>query len=201
MKRAIFVLALLALVLPIAAWADGIDISNQYGTVLITEQGIVSHGSQLTQFRNLKAGQGHALGSVDFATGALTTGSIWTGGTFSDVGSSFTVTGVGAKGQPKGLIFSGAFVGPINWTLVSSNKQFHEYTLTGNIAGEMYTGRYITGTTTQTFYTYWNQLKVDHKGSIHFGSTHFNTTPEPGTLGLLGTGLAAIAGAFRLRFR
>ncbi|MFZ3266539.1 MAG: PEP-CTERM sorting domain-containing protein [Terriglobales bacterium] len=195
MKRLLFGLALLALVLPITASADGINLINQFGTVTITASGVVSKGSELINFNGIQAPKNHSLGSVNFATGALSSGSVWTGGTFSDVGSSFIVTGVGSYGQPKGTIFDGAFVGPIDWTLVASNKQFHEYQLTGEISGQAYTGRTVSGNTTQTIYTYWNQETVDHKGSIKLGLTHL--TPEPGTLGLLGTGLVALAGMFR----
>lgn len=196
MKRILFVLALVALVLPIAARADGIDLTNQFGTVTITNSGIVSKGSELISYDGIQAPKKHSLGSVSFATGALATGSIWTGGTFSDVGSSFLVTGIGNYGQPKGQIFVGAFVGPIEWTLLAANKQFHEYQLTGQIAGQAYTGRTVTGTTTQTIYTYWNQETVDHKGNINLGLSHLNT-PEPSTLGLLGTGLVAVARMFK----
>jgi hypothetical protein len=70
------------------------------------------------------------------------------------------------------------------------------YTLTGDLSGQLYTGRTVTGNTTQNIYSSVGQLSSGI-GHITLGSTHLNTTPEPGTLGLLGTGLLGIAGTFR----
>jgi hypothetical protein len=197
MKRIAVLLGLCALLLPMAAWASGIDITNQFGTVTITNAGIVSNGSQLKSYGGLTALSGHALGSVSFSTGALTSGDIWSGGTFSSVGSSFIITSAVNVGQlHKGVIFSGAFVGPISWTVVSHTGTYnYVFALSGTIRG-MLNGRIVTGTTTQTILAYKNQWVLDHRGGIHLGTTNL-AVPEPGTLGLLGTGLIAVAGTVR----
>jgi len=196
--RRVLVLALLALALPMAAWADGIDLVNKFGSISISAAGITSTGSQLKQFNGVVAAPGHSLGSVSFSTGALISGSILTGGTFSDVGSSFVVIGKGPQVPHKGTIFSGAFVGPVSWTLVSQSGQSLTYTLSGTIQGTLWNGRFVTGTTTQTIVSTNGQIALGI-GHIRVGNTGI-LTPEPGTLGLLGTGLVAIAGMLRRKF-
>ncbi len=201
--RRVVVLAVLAVLLPMLAWANGINIVNRNGTIVISNAGLQSIGSNLIQFNNIKAGPGHSLGRVDFATGALSSGTIWTGGTFSDVGSSFVVTGNGNGGVPKGPIFTGAFVGPITWTVVSQTGKgcptapcLYSFQLSGNLSGQLYTGNTVTGSTVQNINAFFGQVGRDSKGHIQIGNTHF-ATPEPGTLGLLGIGLVSIAGMVR----
>lgn len=195
MKRLALVLAVVALV-PVAAWADTINLTNHFGTVSITNAGIVSQGSQLMSFNGITASPGHSLGTVSFSTGALSSGSIFTGGTFSSVGSSFVVIGIGNGGQPKGVIFSGSFVGPISWTIVGTQGNFGvTYQLTGTVQGMLFNGHSVTGKVTETIQTFKNQVIVDHRGNVMLGS--LTAVPEPGTLGLFGAGLVAIAGVFR----
>ena len=195
--RRVVVLALLALALPMAAWADNITLNNLFGTISVTNSGISSVGSQLHSFNSIVAPAGHSLGSVSFNTGALLTGSITTGATFAGgASSSFIVTGKGNFGQPKGAIFTGSFVGPVNWTVVSHVKQTWTFQLSGTITGTLWDGRSATGTTVQTFTTSNGQL-FKGIGHIRVGNTNITAAPEPGTLGLLGTGLVGIAGMFR----
>jgi hypothetical protein len=196
-------MGLCALLLPVVAWADGINLTNQFGTVTISNSGISTIGSELTSWGNIQAPKGHSLGTVSFTTGAFTSGGIWTGGTLSPTGSTFDVVGVGlwAKtltGQQSPVaLFTGSFVGPISWTMVSHTGKFaYVFTLSGDLYGMMYTGHDVTGNTTQTIVAYQNQWYKDGKGGIRLGNEHFNT-PEPGTLVLFGAGLIALAGTVR----
>ncbi len=213
MRRVVVVLALLALALPMAAWADIIT-TNEFGTIAITAMTgtngngtigastISSHGSQLMQWNNVLGSTGHALGYVSYTTGTLASGTIAGGGMFNG-GGSFLITGVGAwasalTGSACGSgcsLFTGGFNGPVTWTLVNTIKSEVYYTLSGAIQGTLYTGRLVNGTTVQNIYTAKGQL-LNGIGHISMGGTTI-VTPEPGTLGLLGTGLVAVAGMFR----
>ena len=194
--KAALLLIVLALALPLTAFADGIVLTNQNGSITISNAGISSFGSQLKRFNGIVAPAGHSLGSVRFSTGALTSGSLAAGGTFSSTGSSFVVIGKGNYGQPKGTIFSGSFVGPIMWTLTSApGAKNLTFTLSGTIQGMLYDGRKVTGTTVQNIFTVNGQLSQGI-GHIRVGSTPL-AIPEPGTLSLFGAGLVGLGGMFR----
>ena len=201
MKR-IVLMAVLVLALPVAAFAGNVDFTNNSGTLTGTSEGLTLTGSELTEIQGLGGGgliQG-MLGSLTFTTGALTSGSLTTGGTFA-AGGSFVITGNGTGGIPTGVIFSGTFSGPVTWTEITSgpNGAIY-YTLTGAISGTWYNGTSVSGATTQITF---NAGKNGFTGSVGLGSgdTVITTVPELGTLGLLGTGLVGLAGLVRRKLK
>lgn len=200
-KLALLFLAL-ATILSLNAWADStISFTNIGGTLTGTSSGLVLTGSTLVAvngFGGLGLITGNNLGTVEFSTGALTSGSLDQGGTFA-AGGTFTITGNGSNGLPNGVIFSGSFSGPVTWTLVTLADGTHNYTLYGAVVGTLSGGSSANGATLQLTI---NTGKGFFNGSTEISSGDTNiVVPEPGTLGLLGSGLLGLAGLVRHKKR
>jgi hypothetical protein len=180
MRRAVLMVAL-ALALPAASFATSIiDYTNAAGTITASDSGlsltstivaIHTVGGPLTQIGN--------LGTLSITAGALLSGSAAGGGEFGP--GTLTLTGTGGA-----VLFSGTF-DSATWAKGSTIGGMVEYTLdivlSGDRGGSFQTAFFSTGDFTG-------------QGVIGEGST-FVVVPEPGTMGLLGTGLVGIAGLVR----
>jgi hypothetical protein len=199
MKK-IVLLAALALALPGAVSASSIssiEYSNSGGTLMASTVGglttLTLSGSELSAIQNFPGGLVTGdLGSVTFTTGALT-GSLQTGGTFAAGGSILITASNGA------VLFKGTFSAPTKWEVVPGANGTSSYQLVGQVSGMTGAGYWMSGPTFAITLNVGEGL-FDGGAIVSSGDTPI-LVPEPGSLGLLGTGLIGVAGVVRRKLK
>jgi PEP-CTERM motif len=171
--RRVILLALLALALPTAALASSIDYAGFATTTPATVTGSVSSGAIDLTFHQLGINGGAATaGTVDISVTGTSCGT----GCLTITGGTVTIMNASNTTLFKGTFSSG--------TVMATSGPLTTLSISGLTTG----GVTIAGV-----------VKVSGFG--WFGSSNTVVTPEPGTLGLLGTGLIGLAGIVRKKVR
>jgi hypothetical protein len=201
--RRVFVLGLLTLALPMAAFANTAnpwtDFESLTNGSLVTGGSIISLNVGVTAMNGFNGGGlfGGSFGTMSFTTGALIS-SVHGVETFGR-GGSFEITGNGIGGLPDGVIFKGTFSGAVKESIIGGGtdpqNQFIQLTCAsskGCLNGTWYNGKSVTGI-----------LIVDSGGGVVNASASFqpSAVPEPGALSMLGTGLLGLGALVRRKLK
>jgi hypothetical protein len=187
--RPFFLLAIVSLLLPALAAANSLQFQATGIKIMTNGSKLTLNGTTLSRMNGLR---GDSFRTLSFTTRPHISGTLAGGATFGNGG------GIAIGGLQGGVIFRGRFSGSTTWTATwvaatgSNHQSMWCYSLSGPIAGLLSNGRPLSGVITETGDVPDSQeftFHVDfHNGNIVIA------VPEPGTVGMLGTGLAGVAG-------
>ncbi len=194
-KKLLLMLAL-ALVLPMAAYADDISFTSNGGYLWADSTGLRVSDATLV---NVNGVNGADLGTLAFSTGLMNApGSVLHGATFRPSPGVVTITG-----SDGGALFSGAFSGNSTWT-VSTSGGSTLYTFTGIAIGALGDGRsavlQITFTVDGKAFQSNPTLQPSSLTGVPINVTAISV-PEPGSIAFMGAGLIGLMGAIRRKYR
>jgi hypothetical protein len=203
MKKTILLLVVLALALPLAAFADNSDeiFTNTQGTLWGTSFGLTLTDGTLTSVTGLgdSGTLSGDLGTVTFATGTLRPGSnVNDGGTFNS-GGSILITSNGTDGLD-GTLFTGSFSQIGTWSYTTDANGNRIYTMLADVTGTTGTGQSATGTYTVTLNTGTSVFSAKKNPGGASGTLTL-AVPEPGEVSLIGTGLLGLIGGIRRKVK
>ena len=198
-------LTVFLLAFPLAVWANNVGFQSSGGQITSNGFTLNVNSSTLTSLTGM-TGAGSIsgnLGIVSFSTGALISGSMAAGGRFAG-GGSFSMIGNGTNGLPNGVIFHGQFNGPVTWTAsfvpnANAGKGAWFYSLSGSVAGTLGNGQSFSAKIQFSTRDVPRGQQFSSLANVNNGAGAV-TVPEPGTLGLLATGLFGVAVVVRRRF-
>jgi hypothetical protein len=197
-------LAVLLLAFPLMSWANNVGFQTSGGQISSNGSVLTVRSSTLVSLNGMNGAGAMSgdLGVVSFSTGALVSGSFSDGGTLAG-GGSFSMVGNGSNGLPKGVIFKGQFNGPVKWVASFDPKAGGGagrwyYSLSGSISGTLSTGQRLSGNIQFRSNDVARGQRFSDAANLS-GGVGSVTVPEPGTLGLLASGLFGVAVLVRRR--